>query len=387
MVFHQIALMFGSQVNSPVHREFKLMPFGNSLFQYLDTFRIRQAHEAFFQDTLQTFNQALIKHVIEELHIVGTVVQSPLYTIFDEIFRQVHIVRNIIERHFRLNHPELCQVAGSIGILGTERRTECIDGSQCSSGKFAFQLSGNSQAGLLSEEVIIVNNGTVLIFLQVVKVLRSHLEHLACAFAVGSRDNRSMKIEESSVMEELVDGNRHIMTNTEHSPERIGTGTQMGYLTEELHGMTFLLQRIRVIASSQHFDFAGLHFGLLTGTDRFRQHTVYAQTSTGSNLFQHLLIEVTQVYYNLHIIYCRTVIQRDKVYLLTTSAGTNPALHVDHSAKIFTLQQVNNLCSTNLFHKTVIIPYYILLKRTHAQEVHLLFREVTPFAAAQAFLG
>ena len=46
-----------------------------------------------------------------------------------------------------------------------ERRTECIDGSQCSSGKFAFQLSGNSQAGLLSEKVIIVNNGTVLIFL------------------------------------------------------------------------------------------------------------------------------------------------------------------------------------------------------------------------------
>ena len=69
-------------------------------------------------------------------------------------------------------------------------------------------------------------------------------------------------------MEERVDGNRHIMTNTEHSPERSGTGTQMGYLTEERHGMTFLLQRIRVIASSQHFDFAGLHFGLLTGTDR-----------------------------------------------------------------------------------------------------------------------
>ena len=77
------------------------MSFGNSLFQYLDTFRIGQAHEVFFQDTLQTFNQSLIKHVIEELHIVGTVVQSPLHTILDEVFRQVHIVRNIIERHFR----------------------------------------------------------------------------------------------------------------------------------------------------------------------------------------------------------------------------------------------------------------------------------------------
>ena len=62
----------------------------NSLFQYLDTFRIRQAHEAFFQDTLQTFNQALIKHVIEELHIVGTVVQSPLYTILEEAVAKGH---------------------------------------------------------------------------------------------------------------------------------------------------------------------------------------------------------------------------------------------------------------------------------------------------------
>ena len=160
-------------------------------------------------------------------------------------------------------------------------------------------------------------------------------------------------------MKELVDGNCHVMTNTEHRTERIGTGTQMSYFTKELHGMTFLLQRIRVIASSQHFDFAGLHFGLLAGTDRFRQHTVYTQTSTGSDLFQHLFIEVAQIHYNLHIIYCRTVIQRDKVYLLTTSAGTNPSLHIDHSAKILTLQQVNNLCSTNLFHKTVIIPHYI----------------------------
>ena len=75
-------------------------------------------------------------------------------------------------------------------------------------------------------------------------------------------------------MKELMDGNRHVVTQYETPPRRIGTGTQMGYLTEKLHGMTFLLQRIRVIASSQHFDLAGLHFGLLTGTDRFRQHPV-----------------------------------------------------------------------------------------------------------------
>ena len=165
-----------------------------------------------------------------------------------------------------------------------------------------------------------------------------------------------MEIEEPFLMEEFMNGNGHIVTNTEYSAERIRTRTQVGNLTKELHGMSFLLQRIRIVASTQHFYFASLDFSFLTGTHRLRQHTVHAQTSTCGNILQHLLVEICQIHHNLHIIYCRTVIQRDKINLLTTSAGANPAFHVDHSAKIFTLQQVNNLCSTDLFHKTVIIP-------------------------------
>ena len=156
-------------------------------------------------------------------------------------------------------------------------------------------------------------------------------------------------------MEEFMNGNSHIVTDTEHSTECIRTRTQMGYLAKELHRVPFFLQRIRIVASTQHFNFTCLDFSFLTGAYRFRQHTVHAQTSSCGNFFQHLLIEVCQIHHNLHIIYCRTVVQRDKINLLTTSAGTNPTFHVDHSAKILALQQVNNLCSTNLFHKTVII--------------------------------
>ncbi len=55
------------------------------------------------------------------------------------------------------------------------------------------------------------------------------------------------------------------------------------------------------------------------GAYRFHHFTVHADTSAGSNQFQHLFIKISQIYYDLQIIYCRTVIQCDKVYLLSSS--------------------------------------------------------------------
>ena len=171
-----------------------------------------------------------------------------------------------------------------------------------------------------------------------------------------------MEIEKSLFMEKLVNSNRHIVTNAEHCTKGIGTRTQVSDFAQEFHGVTFFLQWICIVASTQHFDFFSLHFYFLTGTYRFHHYPVHAYTSSGSNQFQHLFIEISQIHYDLHIIYCRTVIQCDKVNLFATSTGANPSFHIDHSAKIFALQQINNFCSTNLFHKTFLIQYYILLK-------------------------
>ena len=90
------------------------MSFCYGILQYLNTLSIRQTYEIFFQYALQTFYQPLIEHVIQELHIIGTVIQSPFHTVFDKLFRQIHVIRNIIECHFRLNHPELGKMTGGI---------------------------------------------------------------------------------------------------------------------------------------------------------------------------------------------------------------------------------------------------------------------------------
>ena len=265
MFFHEITFVLRSQVHTPVYRKFELMTFSNSLFQYLDAVRIRQTYERFFQYTLQTFNQAFVKHIVQELHVVSTVIQSPLHTEFDKLFRQIHIVRNIVERYFRFHHPELSQMAWSIGVFCTKCRAKSINSAQCRSSKFTFQLSGNRQTGLLTKEVVIINDGTDFIFLQIIEVLRRYLKHLSGTFTVRCRNDRCMEINEAFLMKESMDSYRHVMTDAEHRTESIRTGTQVSNLTQEFQRMTFLLQRICIITSTQHFNLTSLNLSLLTG--------------------------------------------------------------------------------------------------------------------------
>ena len=173
-------------------------------------------------------------------------------------------------------------------------------------------------------------------------------------------------------MEELVDSNGHIVTNTEHSSESIRTRTQVSNLAQEFHRVSFLLQRISIIACSQYFNFTSLDFACLSGTNRLNQLSIDADTSSCRDLFQHFFIEVCQINHHLHIIYSRTVIQGDKTYLLTTATGTYPSLYIDHHTEVTTLQQVYDLCSTNCFH------FYLVLFKFKKAAFSLCFFQAFP---------
>ena len=53
-----------------------------------------------------------------------------------------------------------------------------------------------------------------------------------------------MEIEEPLIMEELMDRISHVVADTEYRTKRVRTRTQMGDLTQELHGVALLLQGI-----------------------------------------------------------------------------------------------------------------------------------------------
>ena len=278
--------MLAGQVTTPVNREFKLVSFSNGLFQDLNTFGIRQTDKFRVYNLLQTFYQAFVHHLVQELQVIGTIVKRPFHTELNEFFFQIHQLGQISKGNFWLYHPELSQMARSIRVFCTESRTECINRSQCRCSKFTLQLTRNSQTGLLAEEVIVVNNGTILIFLQVIKVLGCHLEHLTSTLAIRRRNNRRVEVEETFLMEESMNSDSHIVANTKYGAKGIGTRTQVGNLTQELHRVSFLLQRISIVTCPQYFYFTSLNFCFLTSTDRFSQHTVHAQTSSRRDILQ-----------------------------------------------------------------------------------------------------
>ncbi len=63
---------------------------------------------------LQAFDKTLVEVFGEELDVIAAVVKSIADAILHKLFGEIHIVRYVIERHLRFDHPELRQVAGGV---------------------------------------------------------------------------------------------------------------------------------------------------------------------------------------------------------------------------------------------------------------------------------
>ena len=184
MLFHEIAFMFGSQVATPIYGEFKLFALGNGFFEQTNTFCVRQAHEFGVDHRAQTIDQGVVDHLVEEFEVVSTVFECPTHAVLDEVFFEIHQFREIHKRNFRLNHPELREVARGIGVFGAERGAEGVDRTECRGTELTFELSRYGQSRALTEEVVGIVDLSVGIFVQIIEILRRYLEHLSGTFAV-----------------------------------------------------------------------------------------------------------------------------------------------------------------------------------------------------------
>ena len=120
---------------------------------------------------------------------------------------------------------------------------------------------------MFAEEIIGVINLAFLVFLEVVEVFGGHLEHLSRTLAVRGCDDRGVEIEESVLMEVLVNSHRHIVANAEHSTEGVGTWAEVCDGAQVLHAESFLLQWILLwVGCAVHFEFGELNLYRLTAT-------------------------------------------------------------------------------------------------------------------------
>ena len=234
VLFNEVAFVFRSQVAAPVDRELKFVTILDGLFEYLYAFGIRESHEVDADNRTESFEETFVDHFVEEVEVVLAIVESPLYAELDEFLFEVHEVLFVVEADFRFDHPEFGQVARCVRVLGTESRSEGVDGSEACGSEFAFELSGNSQTRCLAEEVVVIFDLSVLVFLEVVEVFGSDLEHLSCAFTVAGCDERRVEIDEALLVEEGVDGVGHLVTDAEYGSEGVGTWAEVCDVAKEL---------------------------------------------------------------------------------------------------------------------------------------------------------
>ena len=256
--------------------------------------------------------------------------ESIAYAIFDEILCQLHIVVDVVERNLRLNHPELRQVARSVGILSAERRSERIDCAESRCSKLALKLSGNGKAGRLSEEILRIVHLALFVLRDVVEVKRCHLKHRAGTLAVARCDERRIEIEETTVVEEFVDCISQRVAYAEHRAESVCARTQMSLLAQEFESVSFFLQRISLrIGSAVDFKRFRLHLGSLTLALRLHEFAFYVDARTRCDGFQILVREFLHIEDNLKVLYCRAVVESHKLHMLVAAARAHPAFHTN----------------------------------------------------------
>ena len=113
-------------------------------------------------------------------------------------------------------------MTGCVGILCAEGRSEGVNIAECHCISLDVQLSAYGQVRWFSEEILGEVDRAVLVLRDVVQIHRCNLEHLTCALAVTSGDQRSVNVNETALLEELVNCISDQGANTEYSLEGVG---------------------------------------------------------------------------------------------------------------------------------------------------------------------
>ena len=147
------------------------------------------------------------------------------------------------------------------------------------------------------------------------------------------------------LMEIGVDGHGHVMTDTHHGTEGIGTQTHVGVLTHRLKRLSLLLHGVVVATESVDLDGLCLDLRRLSGSRRLDEFTRSTDAGTGSDLFQYLFTHLSRIDHHLYVLDGRTVVQGDKVNGLRATVRAHPALHADVLTVFRALQHIDNFSS------------------------------------------
>ena len=178
--------------------------------------------------------------------------------VLQKIFGQLGQTVQIAESHFRLDHPELGQVARGVGVFGTECGAKGVDVGQGQGEYFRLKLATDGQKRGLPEEVLFRIDRAILHW-KVFQVQGRYPEHGSGALGIAGGNHGRLQEDEPPFLEKGVDRVGQRVSHPSHGAEGVGPGPQVGNLTQELHRVALLLQGIGLgVGQAMHLYRRGL---------------------------------------------------------------------------------------------------------------------------------
>ena len=161
--------MLGGEIHAPVHRVFELL---TAIFQNGDRVSVINLGKISGNETLQAVDGVFINPFGKELHVISALFENGFENVLQHRFRQTCHIVQVSKGDFRLQHPELRQVAAGVGVFRAEGRAKGVDFRQRAGIGFAVQLAGNGQERLFAEEVFIEIDFALVVARQVFQIQR-----------------------------------------------------------------------------------------------------------------------------------------------------------------------------------------------------------------------
>ena len=355
MFFYQIALVLALEVRAPVHRVLELDAVCHGLFKDFHGLCVGDTLEGNAQNASHALDEAVVVFVVEELEVIHAVIKGILHQVFHKFLGQFHVVLEVVEGHFGLDHPELCQVAGRVGILCTEGGAKGVDFTYSGGTQLTLQLTGYGEGGLLSKEVLAEVYVALLVQRNVLEVHGGYLEHVSCALSVGLGDEGSVQVYKAFLVKEGMDGVGHGVTDAKDGAKGIGSEAHVGYAAEILQrSVLFLKRETHGIAVSQNFHFRGLDFYSLTTSHGSHKLAFYGQRGSCGDALDEFFVKELGIGYDLDIVDGRTVIEGDEFNLFIASFCADPTLCQHFYARLRGKQSLD-FGSFQSFHKSQLL--------------------------------
>ena len=279
---------------------------------------------------LQPGLEPLVHEAVEEVDLIRAALQHPGDDVLDHGLGHVHVPGQVAEGHLRLDHPELGGVALGVGVLRPEGGAKGIYIAEGHGEVFGVQLAGHGEAGFLAEEILAVIHLAVRSLGHIVQVQGGHLEHLACALAVGAGDDGGVNIYEAPALEKLMHGIGRRAADPERGGKQIGPGAQMLDGPQEFHTVALFLQGIVGGGPALHGDLGGLQLQGLLGLRR--QHHGAPDDQGRAHVLRSDLLIVMQLvgaHDHLQIAEAGAVVELNEAEGFHIPDGAGPAAHGD----------------------------------------------------------